>query len=287
MMSKVYRLCSLLSFLAALAQAGDVSIIGSNNSNGHDNGVNVNVNVLGIQDKENVESTSGGNIHGDGNMNGHDNGVNVNVNVLGIQRSVNGNVTMGGNDKWAIREMGKILNATAALWNASSSFGMPVHFSAKDCGASSGHYQSSAVVPARPKTGEVFKVTNHFSFDEDITGGSFDVKVHALGGIQLKHATGPLCGSDTSYDVYLGLVKVASVTVYGSQCPIAKGPASIQYDIKLSPILPPALGDASFHLTAKDQKGTDIACVQALLAINLKNSHEAENADRTAQMVMV
>merc|ERR1711943_157863 len=167
------------------------------------------------------------------------------------------------------------------------SFGMPVHFSARDCGASSGHYQSSAVVPARPKTGEVFKVTNHFSFDEDISGGSFDVKVHALGGIQLKHATGPLCGSDRSYDVYLGLVKVASVTIYGSQCPIVKGPASIQYDIKLSPILPPALGDASFHLTAKDQKGTDIACVQALLAINLKNSHEAENADRTSEMVMV
>jgi hypothetical protein len=125
---------------------------------------------------------------------------------------------------------------TASLFAAS--FGMPVHFSAKDCGASSGHYQSSAVVPARPKTGEVFKVTNHFSFDEDITGGSFDVKVHALGGIQLKHATGPLCGSDTSYDVYLALVKVASVTIYGSQCPLAKGPASIKYDIKLSPILP-------------------------------------------------
>merc|ERR1712100_593157 len=63
-------------------------------------------------------------------------------------------------------------------------------------------------------------------------------------------------------------------TVYGSQCPIVKGPASIQYDIKLSPLLPPALGDASFHLTAKDQKGTDIACVQAKLAINLQRSRK-------------
>jgi len=103
------------SFLAPLAQAGN-AIIGNNNSNGHDNGVNVNVNVLGIQDKENVESANGGNIHGDGNMNGHDNGVNVNVNVLGIQRSVNAesaNVAMGGDDKWAIREMANILKSLA------------------------------------------------------------------------------------------------------------------------------------------------------------------------------
>merc|ERR1711959_172538 len=166
-----------------------------------------------------------------------------------------------------------------------STLGMPVGFSAKDCGASSGPSQSSEAVPATPKTGEIFKVTNHFSFDEDISGGSFDVKVHALGALQLKHATGPLCGSDTSYDVYLGLVKVASVTVYGSQCPIAKGPASMSYDVKLSPILPPALGDASFHLTAKDQKGTDIVCVQANLAINLENSHETKNAEIAAKSV--
>merc|ERR1719456_711490 len=65
----------------------DVQITGSNNSmNGHDNGVNVNVNVLGIQEKKNVEKSGNLNIDGDNNsMNGHDNGVNVNVNVLGIQ----------------------------------------------------------------------------------------------------------------------------------------------------------------------------------------------------------
>jgi len=57
----------------------------SNEMNGHDNGVNVNVNVLGIQEKKNEESGNL-NIHSDNNdMNGHDNGVNVNVNVLGIQ----------------------------------------------------------------------------------------------------------------------------------------------------------------------------------------------------------
>jgi len=161
------------------------------------------------------------------------------------------------------------------------SFAMPVKYTATDCGASSGHYQSSDVVPAQPHTGQVFKVTNHFTFDGDVSGGQFDVKVTALGGIPLKHQTGPLCGFDTSYDVYLTVVKVASVTVYGSQCPIAKGPADISYDIKLASILPPALGNAAFHLTAKDQKGTDIVCVKAHLGIVLENSTESKTGSNT------
>jgi len=155
----------------------------------------------------------------------------------------------------------------------------PIKFSAKDCGASAGHYQSFDVAPSAPKTGEVFKVTNHFTFNEDVSGGQFDVKVTALGGIPLKHQTGPLCGIDTSYDVYLAVVKVATVTIYGSTCPMAKGPADISYDIKMLSILPPGLGDAAFHLTAKDQKGTDILCVQAHLGIQLEDNAEAEMAD--------
>jgi len=161
-------------------------------------------------------------------------------------------------------------------------FGAPVHFTAKDCG--SGTYHSFNLSPAEIKTGEIFKVVNHFSFDEDITGGSFDVKVHALGALQLKHQTGPLCGSDTSYDVHLGPVKVASVTVYGSLCPITKGPASMSYDVKLASILPPYLGDASFHFTAKDQNGRDIFCVQANLGIRLRDSAQT---DSTARAVVV
>merc|ERR1719421_722240 len=119
----------------------------------------------------------------------------------------------------------------------------------------------SYTVPAQPRTGQTFKVTSSFDVAEDVFGGQFDVLVTALGGVRLKHQTGPLCGFDTSYDVYLAVVKVASVTIYGSQCPIAKGTAGISYDIKLASILPPALGNAAFHLTAKDQTGTDLLCV--------------------------
>merc|ERR1712006_35904 len=95
-------------------ESAHVDIDGDDNMNGHNNGVNVDVNVYGVQvkkDTENVRSTpkasssptpNGVNasaIVGNDNFNGHDNGVNVDVNVLGIQKKGNAesaNVTMGG-----------------------------------------------------------------------------------------------------------------------------------------------------------------------------------------------
>jgi hypothetical protein len=89
----------------------------TNIMNGHDNGVNVNVNVLGIQEKKNVEKSANLNIDGDQNsMNGHDNGVNVNVNVLGIQAIKNlasGSAQMDGNVN--VSGIASIVNGTMSL----------------------------------------------------------------------------------------------------------------------------------------------------------------------------
>merc|ERR1712070_1132232 len=127
-------------------------------------------------------------------------------------------------------------------------------------------------VPAEPHTGEAFKVTNSMSLDGSLTGGEFEATVTALGGIPLKHASGPVCGQDTSFGVFIGLVKVASVTYYGLPCPVAAGPLDVHYDIKLSTILPPVFGSASFKISSKDQAGEDLMCVQAHLGINLEKS---------------
>jgi len=170
----------------------------------------------------------------------------------------------------------------------------PVRLSAKDCGVSAGHYQSFDgfdVVPSTPKTGEVFQVTNHFTFDANVSGGEIALKVThtALGVFPLllrndgiccySHGTGPLCGTDTFYEVLFHDVKVATVTIYGLACPLTKGSVDIKYDIKLVSILPPVLGDAVFHLTAKDQKGTDILCVQATLGIQFEDNLDAHAAN--------
>jgi len=116
------------------------------------------------------------------------------------------------------------------------------------------------------------------SLDSSVSGGQFEVTVTALGGITLKHERGPVCGQDTSFGVYVGLVKVASVTYYGLACPLAAGPVDVHYDIKLSTILPPMLGSASFKIASKDQAGADLMCVQAHLGINLENDATEDNS---------
>merc|ERR1712228_979427 len=79
-------------------------------------------------------SGNGGNIHDDGNMNGHDNGVNVNVNVLGIQVKKNvesaANVTIDGNSTWS---MGKALSSLFGFTN-----GGTLKLAYQDCGAAHG-----------------------------------------------------------------------------------------------------------------------------------------------------
>jgi len=86
----------------------------------------------------------------------------------------------------------------------------------------------------------------------------------------------------------LALVKVAEVTIYGMECPIAKGPADLKYDIKLSSILPPALGDANFHFAANDAMGNEVACIQAKLSIQLEDSsNNAETAIATEPVARV
>merc|ERR1719487_1215068 len=155
--------------------------------------------------------------------------------------------------------------------------GAPVKFTAKDCRGSStiAHLRSFSSVPDRPQTGELFKVTNSMTLDSSVSGGEFEVTVTALGGVKLKHASGPVCGQDTSFGVYIGLVKVASVTYYGLACPLAAGPIEVKYDIKLSTILPPMFGSSSFEISSKDQTGRDLMCVQAHLGINAESDSNA------------
>lgn len=157
----------------------------------------------------------------------------------------------------------KVVYLTATFF--ATSLGFPVQFTASDCG--SGEYKSSDVIPAIPKTGETFEVTNHFSFDRDVSEVQADIKVTALGALTLKQTTFSLCGKLTSYGVYLGLMKVADINVFGLDCPLTKGFTSVKYDIKLASILPPILGTSSFHFTAKDQAGADLFCLQATLGV--------------------
>ena len=57
------------------------------------------------------------------------------------------------------------------------------------------------------------------------------------------------------------------MTYYGAECPLAKGPVMIKYDITLSSILPPILGNSGFHYYLTDGHGKQIACAKVKLAV--------------------
>merc|ERR1712083_1170118 len=59
-------------------------------------------NVLGIQMKKNVESAANVTIDGKNNSNGHDNGVNVDVNVYGVQMKEDGGQLREDNRTWSM-----------------------------------------------------------------------------------------------------------------------------------------------------------------------------------------
>merc|ERR1712139_211191 len=96
---------------------------------------------------------------------------------------------------------------------------------AQDCSkyGSHGKLLSYGTAPQRPQTGQKFTVLNQDQFDEAVTGGKFEASVSALGGRMLKTQRGPVCGNDTSFDVKLGFLHVATVTYHGLKCPLAAG----------------------------------------------------------------
>merc|ERR1712070_65179 len=238
-------------------------IHGSNNANGHDNGINVNVNVLGIQDKENVESANGGNTSGDGNMNGHDNGVNVNVNVLGIQRSVNGesaNGSIGGDLdlKWAIREMANI-STLLAPGNLAVSF--------QDCGDASTGIVVKDVTPKTIVAGSTTTITGSGSLKKDLAGATYNMTMTGiLSTVLVKDCSGDAGQAQTCDIVAPLLGKVGSLAYQPVTFPIKAGDIGgiPKVAVTLKSGLPASLETTTTTLKVTASNGDNAICVQIM-----------------------
>merc|ERR1712147_465287 len=237
------------TFNNSKSESADVNansiIDGNDNFNGHDNGVNVNVNVLGIQDKEDIESGNGGNIHGDGNMNGHDNGVNVDVNVYGVQMKEDGGQLKEDNSTWSM---------VKAL---SSLFGFPnggtLKLAYQDCGAA--HGKVTGLSPSTLTLGQKTTVTGSGSVDDAVTDGTFEMNIKA--SILSKTCTGNICQPSTC-PLPAG---VGSITWKGMKCPLAKGDVTVGTDVMLSGALPPWAARATIGIKGKASSGDDLLCM--------------------------
>merc|ERR1719502_2472999 len=129
------------------------------------------------------------------------------------------------------------------------------NLSFSDCGDASTHGKVSGLTPTSITLGQKATVTGSGSVDEAVTGGSFEIDLHA--SIISKSYTGDLCSSK-SLPLPLG---TGSLTWTGLKCPIAAGAVSVPVDIALSAALPPTLAAVSMKISGKSSSGDKLLCM--------------------------
>merc|ERR1712048_903109 len=142
-----------------------------------------------------------------------------------------------------------------------------------DCGDSSTHAVVKDIEPKTIVLGQKTDITGTGTVDEDVTGGSFEMKLSAAGIIN-EDWKGDIC-KPASFDVKALAIKVGTVAWKGIACPIATGAASVPLSVTLSSALPASISTSTLALTAKDTSGADLLCVN----IDLKKQVEASAVD--------
>jgi len=159
---------------------------------------------------------------------------------------------------------------------------LPVRYTAEDCGDASTHGKflpPTVTNPSSPHTGDVVYVTHRFNFDTPIHDGQFTSAV-SWKGLPLRHETGPLCGTDTLFPVYLGPLKVADVNFHGMPCQSQNlvGAVPVHYSVKIADwgsdetILGEVLmaGEQfAFKMMAQSTNGDKLFCLKMKIAIDL------------------
>lgn len=126
-----------------------------------------------------------------------------------------------------------------------------------DCGAG-GHGHVSTVVfsPDPPAKGAALNtISGTGALDEDVSKALFDF-VLTLGGVTLLSKKGSDICQDNIFNLPLG---AGVVTVHKLNCPIAKGPVTLNIDAKIATIAPS--GAVAVNIAATDQNAAPLLCV--------------------------
>lgn len=124
----------------------------------------------------------------------------------------------------------------------------------EDCGAK--HATVTDLEPASLQTGTTATVTGHGTVDEDITSAHFTATVSAR-GVKLTE-----CDGDGTTDIVCKLpLGAGAITVKAIQFPIVAGAVDIPVDVKTSALIPASLAKVDVHITATEQNGEDVICL--------------------------
>lgn len=127
-----------------------------------------------------------------------------------------------------------------------------------DCGGANSHGKTTSLTPGTMTLGQKTEMIGKGTVDETVTGGSFTMKIKA--GILNKTFQGEICSPKTFRISELG-IHVGTMTWEGMDCPVKPGPNTVKMSTTLSGSLPRSLARSTIHVTAKDQNGGELICL--------------------------
>merc|ERR1712151_324452 len=110
--------------------------------------------------------------------------------------------------------------------------------------------------PSSIATGSTARLTGTGTVDEDVTSAQFKATVSAK-GVQLTS-----CEGDATQDVVCKLpLGAGSITVKAVDYPLKAGTVNILTDVTTSALIPPSLASVDVHISAQEQNGEDVICL--------------------------
>merc|ERR1719181_1525958 len=126
-----------------------------------------------------------------------------------------------------------------------------------DCGDADTHVKVQKLVPSTLTLGEETPVVGTGALDEDVTGGSYTIRVQA--SVVDKTYEGDI-SEQATHDLPLWL---GSLSWDGLALPLAKGPAvDVGIKVKLAQSLPAKLATATITIMAQETNGHKLLCME-------------------------
>jgi len=145
--------------------------------------------------------------------------------------------------------------------------GGSLQLSYKDCGDASTHAKITGLTPSTATIGRKATITGTGELDEDITDGTFSMKVGFSKGVPLLECSGDAsAGKKCSFPFLSGSLKFEGVNFS-----IKAGPQDINVDLYLSPFLPSGLIKTTTEVTAVSKSGEKIFCMKVITGSSDEN----------------
>jgi len=128
--------------------------------------------------------------------------------------------------------------------------GGKINLAISDCGDEATHGHVSSISPTFVTKGKKSVVSGTGHIDTTVTDGSFDFDIK-FGGMSVHKCTGDICkSSKCSFPMGMG-----SIVYHGLNCPVAEGDVTMDFDVRVSRIVPKEFETLTIELQSKGSAG--------------------------------